>query len=132
MVARSQRQRSDHGPGLRSVAAGDLAIAARGPIDAGRGYLLLGSAAGTTPGVPFQNVVIPLNRDRLFEWTWGVPGQGFQGSAGVLDADGRAEALLELPPGGWGPLVGAKLSFCALIGGPPYGVTNVETVEVLP
>ena len=35
-------------------------------------------------------------------------------------------------PGGWAPLVGTELSCCALIGGPPYDVTNVETVEVLP
>jgi len=103
----------------------------RGPADAGRGYLVLGSASGTSPGTPFGNVVIPLNRDRFFNWTWGAP-PAFQAAAGALDGDGRAEALLDGSPGGWAPLVGTELSFCALIGGPPYDVTNVETVEVLP
>lgn len=103
-----------------------------GPAEAGRGYLLLGSAAGTSPGLPFGNVVIPLNRDRLFEWTWGVPGDAFHGSAGSLDADGRGQALLTPGGAGWGPLVGTELSFSTLLAGPPYAVTNVVHVRVMP
>ncbi len=104
----------------------------RGSIDAGRGYLLLGSAAGTNPGIPFHNVVIPLNRDRLFEWTWNVPGPPFAGSAGTLDAVGRAEALLDLSTAGWGAVVGSDLTFCALLAGPPYSVTGLATLTVVP
>lgn len=103
----------------------------RGSLDAGRGYLLLGSASGTSPGTPFDNIVIPLNQDRFFDWTWGTP-RVFHASSGLLDAQGRAEAVLGIPPGGWAPLVGTQLSFCGLIGGPPYDVTNVQTVEVTP
>jgi uncharacterized Ntn-hydrolase superfamily protein len=103
-----------------------------GPAEAGRGYMLLGSASGSTPGVSFGNVVIPLNRDRYFEWTWGVPGDDFFGSAGSLDVDGRGQALL-MPGGlGWAPLVGSELRFSALLAGPPYAVTNVVSVRVLP
>ena len=102
----------------------------RGAADAGRAYALLGSASGTHPGTPFANVVLPLNRDGFFNWTWSGPAE-FAGSIGVLDAAGRAEALLDAPAGDWTPLIGTRLHFCGLIGGPTYDVTNVLAVEVV-
>ncbi|MDA1266452.1 MAG: DUF1028 domain-containing protein [Planctomycetota bacterium] len=119
--------------GRLSVGAGESVpfTLNRGAADGGQGYLLLGSASGTIPGTPFHNVVIPLQRDPFFGWTWNMPPE-FSGNGGVLDASGRAEALLDAPAGDWAPFIGTKLAFCGLIGGPPYDVTNVVKVEVLP
>ncbi len=102
-----------------------------GADHAGLAYRLLGSTSGSWPGTPLGNVVIPLNRDRFFNWTWSGAA-GFQGSIGLLDGEGRAEALLDGPGAGWGALAGSTLSFSALIGGPTFEVTNVVQVEVLP
>jgi len=102
----------------------------RGAADAGRAYALLGSASGTVPGTPFANVVLPLNRDAFFNWTWTGPPE-FAGSIGALDAAGRAEAQLDAPAGDWSPLIGTRLNFCGLIGGPTYDVTNLFAVEVV-
>lgn len=105
----------------------------RGSAEAGRPYKILGSAAGTVPGIPFRGVTIPLNRDRLLEFTWtkNDPSQ-FRGSAGTLDADGRASAWLRLPPPVWSSFAGERLHFTALLGGASDEVTNLVSFRVLP
>ena len=105
----------------------------RGAAEAGRPYKILGSAAGTVPGIPFRGVTIPLNRDRLLEFTWtkNDPSQ-FRGSAGTLDADGRASAWLRLPPPVWSSFAGERLHFTALLGGASDEVTNLVSFRVLP
>jgi len=103
-----------------------------GPSFAGRSYRLLGSASGTAPGTAWPGGVIPLNTDRLFDWTLhfgGVP--AFGGSFGLLDANGRAEARLTLSSTGLGVFAGSRLDFCAIL--PEIGahaVTNLVAVDV--
>ncbi len=90
----------------------------RGAADSGASYRLLASLSGTQPGAVLGGVSVPLNRDRLFEFTASWPGGSpFTGNAGVLDQDGRGEAVLGLDPGALVPFVGSTLSFSAVIGG---------------
>lgn len=105
----------------------------RGAADAGRSYHLLGSYSGTSPGIDLGTLILPLNRDRFFEYTWFTPGgTSFAGSAGTLDADGRAQALLSLPDAAWASVVGRRFDFCTLLGGPNPEVTNVVGFFILP
>lgn len=69
-----------------------------GTAHAGQLYLLLGTAAGTMPGVPLDGQLLPLNVDDylLATLTGGSP---IQGSTGLLDAAGQASAQLTLGAG---------------------------------
>lgn len=103
----------------------------RGAADGGASYRVLASLSGTQPGAVLGGVSVPLNRDRLFDftvtWAGGAP---FTGNAGVLDQDGRAAALLDLHPGALTPLVGSTMSFSAVIGG--QEATPVASILVGP
>lgn len=93
-------------------------IVDRGAADAGASYRILGSLSGTQPGTLVGGVMVPLNRDRVFDFTlgWGG-GVPFTGNAGALDGGGRAEAVFAPRPGALTAFVGSTLSFSALIGG---------------
>ena len=105
----------------------------RGAAEAGRAYHLLGTLAGTTPGVTLAGVHVPLNRDDFFVSTWLNPGApGFPGSQGVLDPNGHAAAQLVLPAAVSAALVGERFHFCALLAGAPGEVTSLVTFPVLP
>ncbi len=106
-----------------------------GAAEAGRSYIVLGSASGTVPGTPFGGQTLPLNSDRILRFTFGSPGPPlFPGSAGQLDAAGRAQATFRLSsaalsafPGRWdfvGVLFGA--------GPVPDDFTNGVGFDVLP
>ncbi|MGD2018314.1 MAG: DUF1028 domain-containing protein [Planctomycetota bacterium] len=108
------------GQGALSAAEGTPLplILDRGAADAGASYRVLASLSGTQPGTVVGGVSVPLNRDRLLDFTAGWPGGApFTGNAGALDPDGRAQALLALDPGSLLPFVGATMSFSAVIGG---------------
>ncbi len=91
-----------------------------GSAGAGSAYHLYGSAAGTTPGTTLPiggGLLVPLNRDRLFDLTEVSPEHaGLSAFAGSLDGTGRAEAALSVPAGALQPLVGSTLNFCGVIG----------------
>ena len=90
----------------------------RGAADSGASYRVLASLSGTQPGSILAGVNVPLNRDRVFDFTAGWPGGApFTGNTGVLDQDGRGAAVLDLLPGALVPFVGSTLSFSAVIGG---------------
>lgn len=93
-------------------------IVDRGAADAGQAYRILGSFSGTQPGTVVGGVLVPLNRDRFFNFSLSWAGTPpFSGSTGVLDADGRAEALFAPIPGALTGFVGSTMSFSALVGG---------------
>ncbi|MBN2491087.1 MAG: hypothetical protein JXQ29_09575 [Planctomycetes bacterium] len=74
-----------------------------GAEHAGQTYFLLGSFAGTSPGIDLGAWVLPLNPDAYFFHTLLYPNSGaLLGSLGVLDSKGRAEARFRvagsLPP----------------------------------
>ena len=102
-----------------------------GAGQAGLGYRVLGSASGTDPGTPWDGGTLPLNADRFFGWTLSDRGF-FQGSTGLLDPTGRAQAVLQVPPGLLLPFVGDDLDFCAVIDTDPDSFTNVVGFTVLP
>ena len=103
------------------------------PAEAGRSYLLLGSASGTQPGVPWNGQTLALNPDRFFEFLLAHPGAPhFAGSMGNLDSAGRATALLDLPTGAWNLLGGQTLHFRAVLLGTPDEFTNGVSFSVRP
>ena len=70
-----------------------------GSTYAGFAYQILGSLGGTCPGVTHGNQHIALNPDDYFLYTLLNPNSGaLSGGAGMLDAQGRASAVLTLPP----------------------------------
>lgn len=69
-----------------------------GLAHAGRPYLIVGSASGTTPGLQLGGVGITLNPDAYTDFTLGFPNHSvFNGFRGTLDAQGRARAALQVP-----------------------------------
>lgn len=104
-----------------------------GTSAAGRAYQVLASASGTQPGTPFGGGVLPLNADRLLRFTLAQPGgPRFPGSAGQLDADGRAEARLEATPQMLAPFVGGRFDFATVLFGSPDEFTEPAGFDVLP
>ena len=100
---------------------------------AGRPYLLLGSATGTQPGQTFHGLALPLNADPFFAFTLaGAGGSSLPGSAGALDALGRASARYLASPADLAPIVGRTLSWCAVVGGPAPQLTGVADFAVVP
>lgn len=88
---------------LALTAAGGGTVAFQidfGPASAGKLYLLLGSLSGTHPGTPIGALTLPLVSDAYTSITLGAPNSVFlPGSLGTLDAAGRGNAALSLPPG---------------------------------
>ena len=85
--------------------------------DAGRGYQVLVSAAGTSPGTLVGGVLVPLNADRAFGFALAgqlrtTVGEDFIGS---LDGAGRAEAAFHLDPQWAWTFVGETFHFAALL-----------------
>ena len=63
-------------------------------------YWVLGSMSGTTPGLNFGPLTLPLNPDPYLRCTVSLPNQPpLQGSQGSLDPLGRAQATFSLPAG---------------------------------
>ena len=100
------------------------------PEAAGRSYLLFGSATGTSPGTPFGDVLLPLNRDRVLAATLKHSGAG-RLPGGVLDDDGHDETELVLTPNLLWRWRGLRLHWAAVILGEPRGVTNAVGFDVL-
>ena len=69
-----------------------------GPDYASRPYWIIGSLSGTTPGVDFAGLHLPLNVDSWTLYTLAQPNVGpLVGTLGTLDAGGAATARLVLP-----------------------------------
>ena len=86
----------------------DLRLAAPS-AQAGRFYLLLGSASGTAPGLVVDGQNLPLNFDPYFNLTLQSPGVTLVNSFGFLDGAAMANARFQLPPGISGTLAGNTL-----------------------
>lgn len=81
-----------------------------GPEHAGEVYLVLGSAAGTSPGFVSGDQVIPVNTDAYFLASLQFPNAPpFQSSLGVLNPQGAGTARFVLPPGSSPSLAGVEL-----------------------
>jgi hypothetical protein len=96
-----------------------------GVSHAGGLYVVLGSAAGTSPGLPFGPITVPLNFDTYFNVLLASPGSLIVGSVGLLDASGQATASFFLPSNVGSNFVGLQLdhafvAFDAQLTGPQF------------
>lgn len=122
---------------LSAATGGPAALRLQRPVaDAGRGYQVLVSAAGTSPGTLVGGVLVPLNADRAFGFALAgqlrtTVGQDFIGS---LDGAGRAEAAFHLDPQWAWTFVGETFHFAALLSDQGQGLDVVGPVgfTVLP
>ncbi|MEZ5963692.1 MAG: hypothetical protein R3F56_07585 [Planctomycetota bacterium] len=114
--------------GLRSTAMFHLA---GGAALAGRTYVLLGSASGTTPGTRIGQVTLPLNVDGFFGMIGSNLGTALlPGFAGVLGADGGATASFDTQVPVPSALVGTNLDFAYLTLRPFDAVSEAVRVGV--
>jgi len=114
-----------HGDSELSLSAGgsqDLLL--RGPLStAGDIYFVLGSASGTTPGIPLApGVDLPLVFDAYtnLALSLAIP---VAGQFGVLDASGSANAAFNVP-------AGASASFAGLVLHHAYVAIDLTTFDV--
>ena len=81
-----------------------------GPPAAGLVHLILGSASGTSPGLPTPIGILPLNFDSYTSYTIS-PKPELQGFVGVFDAAGDSSATLSLPAPLQPGLIGLELHY---------------------
>lgn len=122
-------------PGISLTTGGAQGLRLQaGAEHAGRGYLLAGSF-GTTPGIAFQGLHIPLNWDGWFSTSLGAANTAtYPGSLGVLDVQGNATSAFVLPPLNLPGLVGASLfhAYVVFDQGGLVMASNAVKVTLLP
>jgi hypothetical protein len=95
-----------------SLAAGGTASfrLAVGPVFAGDAFLVLGTTAGTAPGLPLGPFLLPLNpQSPYFRFTSAHPNAGtLPDGLGLLDGAGAATARFVLPAGSDPALAGLR------------------------
>lgn len=95
-----------------------------GPTMAGSFYWVLGSLAGTSPGMKVGFAHLPLNWDgpgAYMGYTLVKVNSGYlKNGLGALDAYGRADATFELPPGTDPGLAGLTVRHAYLVLGPDF------------
>ncbi len=90
-----------------------------GASEAGMAYVIGGSAAGTTPGIPVQSFTVPLNLDAYLLLTLNAPSlPPLSGFAGILDGTGRGGGAFTAPPSAFAALAGITIHHAAVVLGP--------------
>lgn len=86
-------------PGISSATGGTQVLRlSAGTAHANGAYLLLGTASGTTPGLQFGNVNLPINFDAITDFGISSPNTfPYANSLGSLDSRGFATASFTLP-----------------------------------
>lgn len=116
-------------------AASDVAVplVLNSAPDTGAAYIVLGSSSGTSPGVVFDGLALPLNSDWLLHASFANAGtQHFPGTIGALDANGHAQAAFIAPAMALASYIGRHFDWCGVVmGGAPH-VTNVAGFDVVP
>ncbi len=105
-----------------------------GPEHASKVYVVLGSVSGTTPPAMIENIRVPLTWDDYLIYTvnnWNT--ELLSNSAGILDADGRATATLNVTAGAYLDLEGqtANHAFVLLEPGSALPIAVSEPVPLL-
>ncbi len=96
-----------------------------GAANAGRIYLVAGTASGTRPGFPFAGQTIPLNIDWWFDGSLAAANTGFYTNTfGFLDPQGRATASLNFP--NFPSLAGLGLHHAFIVVDPSAGLIMVS------
>ncbi|MCB9881769.1 MAG: metallophosphoesterase family protein [Planctomycetes bacterium] len=79
-------------------------------------YLLLGSATGSSPGLPLGNVTLPLVPDGYFQVSINAANTGiFQNTLGTLDINGRGNAAIQIGANAPPELLGLTLWHAFLV-----------------
>ena len=87
-----------------------------GPVHAGKFYLMVGSATGTTPGTPFAGLMLPIVVDDYTSFVLANPnGPPLSNSFGVLNGQGQATAEFQAPPGVSLMLLGTQFHHAYLV-----------------
>lgn|GEM_PF-2259255 len=98
-----------------------------GSGNAGNIYYVAGSVTGTTPGTPVGGFTMPLNVDAYTLQMLQNPSlPPLLDNVGVLDADGRAEARVVIPPTTLAAFAGTTLHHAYLVIDPIGAVTLVS------
>lgn len=120
---------------LRAGGVQSLSLNA-GPTHAGRSYLVLGSASGTSPPTSLHLVQLPLASDPYFRLTFSHPNTWITGSFGVLDEAGRARAEVRIPAGAPPTGAGTVLQHAFVVFRPApltfYAGSNAVSLELNP
>lgn len=107
-----------------------------GSASAGRVYLMLGSATGTSPGVPVDGLVLDLAYDAFTGYMLTHPNTPpYAGTFGLLDGTGTGSASLSVAPGTNPGLVGTTLyhAFAVLDAAGTVSLTsNATSLNLLP
>ena len=104
-----------------------------GPGLAGRPYLLLASASGTSPGIQIGDLLVPLVADPVVGWSYGLCNSlVLQNTCGVLDARGAAPMSASLAPNQLAFLNNGTLWFSLITLDPPDFATHPVVVRVTP
>ena len=104
-----------------------------GPAAAGRTYLVLGSASGTSPGIPIDGLTLPLVLDTYtLAVLQGAGSPPFAGFVGLLDLQGRGTASLTVPAGASPGLFGLTLNHAFVVLDIPGFGTALSTSNAVP
>jgi Family of unknown function (DUF1028)/Invasin, domain 3 len=102
-------------------------------LDPAEPYLVLGSAAGTSPGITLPFGVLPLNSDSILLACLTNPNQGpLQNTLGVTSANGWSQARLVVAATALSPLLGLTLDWSAVRLGSLLGTTPAVGFVVAP
>jgi PKD repeat protein len=103
-------------PSSLSVSAGGAYVMSLNePTQALQTYFLLGTTSGTTPGITFSGLTIPLNPDNYFNILRYNPNGLVSNSLGTLSATGTSTATLNLPAGAPPSLVGRNMNHAFVV-----------------
>jgi len=104
-----------------------------GTAQAMRFYFMLGSMTGTTPGFNYQGFHVPLRPDRYLLMTLGSNCAPYcSGFSGLLGADGKALAAMQLPAGFTSSLAGVTLNHAFVVLNPTtFRLTFVSNPDPL-
>ncbi|HET6205146.1 MAG TPA: hypothetical protein VFI25_20320 [Planctomycetota bacterium] len=126
-------------PTLSVSGGGSVALSlSAGLAQSGLPYLVLASASGDFPGaVAPGGALVPLNPDLVTILALSEPNASvFSGFLGNLSIVGTTVATVVLPPGVGPSVVGAQLTFAALVFSPGFAsvqrVSSAATVEIVP
>jgi hypothetical protein len=121
---------------LSLAAGGQQTFKLNGPSSPSSQYLLLGTSSGTSPGVAYGKVTIPLNLDAYLRHSATTPNVApLSTSFGPLTG-GVAVASITLPPASSPGLIGAQLHHAFLVldgtSGDVTFVSNVVPLTLMP
>ncbi len=105
-----------------------------GAARTGRPYALAAGASGTTPGTALGAIRLPLNADPLVSASLLLANSPvLVNTAGLLDAEGRADAAFTPPAGPLlAPLAGTELHFAYALLAPIDFASNAVAVSIRP